>query len=529
MWNGPVPHTDANLNSISLEYTYPEIVKASRNFSPSCLLGKGSYGAVYRGILKDGTEVAIKALNNPKDSGFKEEVLVLSKFRHPNLVILMGFSRNNKDRYLLYELLPGGDLCARLQRDAAFDWKKRLACCLDASLGLSHLHNATPKVFHRDIKTQNILLDRNGTAKMADFGLALLAQPREGGCAVEQCSGTIGYADPLYISSSIVTEKSEVYSFGMVLLEVLTGRPPALQAPNGTVQYTYQQVSDWRSVMPLVQWRAGWSPEMAQRVARLAVACIDKAERNRPKFVDIVARLRDLVNRALAQQYVQPPPQYAPPAAQYIPAATPAENIMANQAQLEEAFRRISKPSKSVPQEILTRWNPFDLDEPVVEARVEAHVVSIEVPTPPPVDDRAVGTSPVAVQAVAAKAVEAIPEPPGEVKAMSKPPVAVKAIPDSPGAVQAISEPPSESVGAVFDFESELRSMETKDDVDRAMSILFPAGAADKHDPPTPDSAIAKHLLAAGFQVDQIQKALERCSSVEAAVEWIVEQQWTYS
>ena len=207
MWrqSSAVPPTDANLNSISLEYTYHELARACRNFSQSSLLGKGSYGAVYRGVLKDGTEVAIKVLNTPKDSGFKEEVQVLSKFRHPNLVILMGFSRNAKDRYLVYELLPGGDLCSRLQNDPQFDWRKRINACLDAALGLSHLHNASPKVFHRDIKTQNILLDRNGTAKMADFGLALLAQPKVG-VKVEQCAGTLGYADPLYISSSVVTE-----------------------------------------------------------------------------------------------------------------------------------------------------------------------------------------------------------------------------------------------------------------------------------------------------------------------------------
>ena len=121
-----VPPTDANLNSISLEYPFDEVSRACRNFSQSYLLGKGSYGAVYRGILKDGTEVAVKVLSNPKDSGFKEEVLVLSKFRHPNLVILMGFSRNGKDRYLIYELLSGGDLCSRLQRDPGFDWRKRM-------------------------------------------------------------------------------------------------------------------------------------------------------------------------------------------------------------------------------------------------------------------------------------------------------------------------------------------------------------------------------------------------------------------
>ena len=114
MWKGTPAPTDANLNSISLEYSYDDIARATRNFNDAHLLGKGAYGSVYKGILKDGTEVAIKVLSNPKESGFKEEVLVLSKFRHPNLVILMGFSRKAKERFLVYELLPGGDLCSRL-------------------------------------------------------------------------------------------------------------------------------------------------------------------------------------------------------------------------------------------------------------------------------------------------------------------------------------------------------------------------------------------------------------------------------
>ncbi|CAD7976003.1 unnamed protein product, partial [Amoebophrya sp. A25] len=109
-----IPPTDAALNKLSLEYSYEDILQATGHFSPKCQLGQGTYGFVFKGNLKDGTEVAIKVLNQPKESGFKEEVEVLSKFRHPNLVILMGFARGiAKERCLIYELLET-DVCSRL-------------------------------------------------------------------------------------------------------------------------------------------------------------------------------------------------------------------------------------------------------------------------------------------------------------------------------------------------------------------------------------------------------------------------------
>jgi serine/threonine protein kinase len=507
-----VPPTDANLNSISLEYPFDAVSKACRNFSQSCLLGKGSYGAVYKGILKDGTEVAVKALNNPKDSGFKEEVMVLSKFRHPNLVILMGFSRNGRDRYLIYELLPGGDLCSRLQRDMNFDWRKRISALLDAALGLSHLHNASPKVFHRDIKTQNILLDRNGIAKMADFGLALLCQPRKG-LKVEQCSGTIGYADPLYISSSVVTEKSEVYSFGMVVLETLTGKPPAVQNPvNGQVQYVYAHfMGDVRAVMSMIQWRAGWPPELAQRMARLALACIEKTEAYRPVFIDIVGRLRDLTNRSFSQPLNVPNFGYAmqggsPVAAVMINNAIGRRDmeglagnnpLIKNQLQLEEAFKKLTPLVNPVhapaPVEKVTsgKWNPFEISDEEVP---EQENVIIE-----PVEQE--------------KKCEPVPE---------------TVVPD-PVVDTMINK-------AVADFDDELRALSTSrsdEDIEKAMTTLFPS--TDESEASTTSFEdtlmsrrrdVAKHLLNAGFSIEQTREALKRTTSVEAAVEWIVEQRW---
>ncbi|KAF4657101.1 hypothetical protein FOL46_007571 [Perkinsus olseni] len=310
---GAIP-TDLNLNRIALEYPYADLAAATENFSPKYRLGQGSYGSVYKCQLKDQTEVAIKVLRAPKESGFREEVEVLSKFRHPNLVILMGFARNGNERLLIYELLEGGDLCSRLSAPNSaktFPWTLRVSVALDACLGLSHLHNSTPKVFHRDIKSQNIILDKSGNAKVADFGLALLATAKgRDGQKVDMCSGTIGYADPLYISTSVVTEKSEVYSFGMVLLELLTTKPPALQDPRTKAITEMYKGINKEKLWNMIQWSCGWHPAIASELADLALRCIDSRESRRPVFVEVAKALRELKRKsqtiALQQQQQQP-------------------------------------------------------------------------------------------------------------------------------------------------------------------------------------------------------------------------------
>merc|ERR1719471_1601 len=149
-------------------------------------------------------------------------------------------------RHLVYELLSGGDAFQRLQKSRKqgrepFHWHERLSVCLDAATGLSHMHNSKPKAFHRDIKSANILLDRHGTAKMADFGLSCTSSGRQGDnhVQVKTICGTPGYACPIYSRTGKVTEGSEVYSFGMVMLELLTGLAPAAADPHirGNILY----------------------------------------------------------------------------------------------------------------------------------------------------------------------------------------------------------------------------------------------------------------------------------------------------
>ena len=287
-----------DLSQLCLEYPVNDLLVATNNLSETCKLGCGSFGSVYKGTMKDGTEVAIKVIDLLSESGFDEEVRVLSKFRHPNLVILMGFARCGTRRFLIYELLAGGDVFRRLQNcdSLPFLWQHRLSIALDAACGLSHLHNSSPKVFHRDIKSANILIDRNGTAKMADFGLACLSKSPT--ARVRQASGTVGYACPYYIQRGVVTEASEIFSFGMVLFELLCNAPPACagSAPGEILSLVNHLKGDIGRVIAMVDHRGDWPQETARQLAELALQCSSMQESQRPVFIQVVKCLRKLLH-----------------------------------------------------------------------------------------------------------------------------------------------------------------------------------------------------------------------------------------
>lgn len=295
--------TDSHLNNASNEYSEEELKLATENFDRKCLLGAGSFGKVYKGTMRDGTEVAIKVLQVPNEGGFEDEVRVLSRFRHPNLVILMGFARHAETgwRSLIYEFLSGGDAAKRIARSRhsmePFSARARVSTALDAACGLSHLHNMTPRAFHRDIKSQNILLDKNGTAKMADFGLACLSSASKH--KVLRVGGTVGYACPEYLRSGVITEGCEVYSFGMVLLELLTAAPPAVAYPDRPKEYQflvdYLQGSS-EKVQQMLDPSAGFPTKVFEALCAIAFRCINPRSCSRPFFKQLVEELRHLLS-----------------------------------------------------------------------------------------------------------------------------------------------------------------------------------------------------------------------------------------
>lgn len=205
------------------------------DFSENNVLGKGGFGVVYKGELHDGTNIAVKRMNSGVlgDKGlteFTSEIAVLTKVRHRHLVGLLGYCLDGYEKILVYEYMPQGALSQHLfdwKRDGLkpLDWKQRLAIALDVARGVEYLHNLAHQSFiHRDLKPSNILLGDDMRAKVADFGLVRLA-PDGGKTSIEtRLAGTFGYLAPEYAVMGRITTKVDVFSFGVILMELMTGR-----------------------------------------------------------------------------------------------------------------------------------------------------------------------------------------------------------------------------------------------------------------------------------------------------------------
>ncbi|RDY06782.1 Receptor-like kinase TMK4, partial [Mucuna pruriens] len=208
--------------------------QVTNNFSEENILGRGGFGVVYKGELHDGTKIAVKrmesvAMGNKGLNEFQAEIAVLSKVRHRHLVALLGYCINGNERLLVYEYMPQGTLTQHLFEwgelgYAPLTWKQRVAIALDVARGVEYLHSLAQQSFiHRDLKPSNILLGDDMRAKVADFGLVKNAP--DGKYSVEtRLAGTFGYLAPEYAATGRVTTKVDVYAFGVVLMELITGR-----------------------------------------------------------------------------------------------------------------------------------------------------------------------------------------------------------------------------------------------------------------------------------------------------------------
>ncbi|KAG1338175.1 putative LRR receptor-like serine/threonine-protein kinase [Cocos nucifera] len=225
-------------------FTFEEMALATSNFSDSTQVGQGGYGKVYKGILEDGTLVAIKRAQEGSLQGSKEfstEIELLSRLHHRNLVSLVGYCDEQDEQMLVYEFMPNGTLRDHLSATKSkepLSFAMRLRIALGSARGILYLHSeADPPIFHRDIKASNILLDARFNAKVADFGLSRLAPvPDVEGIVPGHVStvvkGTPGYLDPEYFLTHKLTDKSDVYSLGVVFLELSTGMRPILHGKN---------------------------------------------------------------------------------------------------------------------------------------------------------------------------------------------------------------------------------------------------------------------------------------------------------
>ncbi|XP_074285938.1 putative serine/threonine-protein kinase PBL21 [Silene latifolia] len=222
----------ARAKSPAKSLTYRELCIATGMFNDANWIGEGGFGKVFKGRLETGEVVAIKQLNHKGLQGSKEfinEVLMLSLLHHPNLMSLKGYCTDGDEKLLVYEYMPKGSLEDHLfdldPDKVPLDWHTRLKIAVDTARGLEYLHCTTsPPVIFRDLKPANILLDNEFNAKLADFGLAKLGPVGDMTHVSTRVMGTYGYCAPEYAMSGKLTVKSDIYSLGVVLLELISGR-----------------------------------------------------------------------------------------------------------------------------------------------------------------------------------------------------------------------------------------------------------------------------------------------------------------
>ncbi|KAL8467311.1 hypothetical protein ACS0TY_036146 [Phlomoides rotata] len=279
--------------------------KATNNFNDSLIIGKGGFGIVYKGFLPDNTIVAIKKAREVRKEvdQFTNEVMVLSQINHRNVVKLLGCCLETQVPLLVYEFVSNGTLFEHIHDKAKtpfVSWEMRLRIAAETAGVLSYLHSAasTP-IIHRDIKSSNILLDSNFTAKVSDFGASKLF-PLDKTELTTLVQGTFGYLDPEYFQRSQLTEKSDVYSFGVVLVELLTGRKAVSndgpEEERGLANFFLSVVKEEHLVFQVVDdnvVRDG-DKEVVMKVARLAERCLNGKGDERPCMKEVERELEGL-------------------------------------------------------------------------------------------------------------------------------------------------------------------------------------------------------------------------------------------
>ncbi|GMH30107.1 hypothetical protein Nepgr_031950 [Nepenthes gracilis] len=287
------------------EFTYEELALATDYFNSSTQVGRGGYGEVYRGILSDNTVVAVKRAKEGSLQGKKEfltEIQLLSRLHHRNLVSLVGYCGEAGEQMLVYEFMSNGNLrdwiSEKSQRSLTFG--ARLQIALGSAKGILYLHTeANPPIFHRDIKASNILLDANLTAKVADFGLSHLAPVLDGkGNLPDHVStivkGTPGYLDPEYLLTHQLTDKSDVYSLGVVFLELLTGMHPITHGKN--LVREVNMAHQLGMIFSIIDKRLEVYPsDCVERFISLAISCCHDQPEYRPSALDVVRELEKIL------------------------------------------------------------------------------------------------------------------------------------------------------------------------------------------------------------------------------------------
>lgn len=301
-----------NKKLVAYCFSYLELAEATDDFSDERIIGRGGYGPVFMGKLSDGTLAAIKKLSSSSQQGkqqFLQEVDTLTRCPHPHVVQLMGYCVEKDNYILVYRFMPGGSLHARL---AEFTWRTKVKMALQCSQALAYYHTCVdPPILHRDFKSDNILLDIHDSAFVADLGLAQVAkasavcQRDVDPVAVARSgspAGTIGYMAPEYVNDGLVSPKLDVYSFGIVMLEMLANRGAiCFQAPSSERYLSSWLRSYLDDVVELDNVLGGillvsWPREHLERFCSLAKECTSKDPKDRPTMHEVALRLSSLSN-----------------------------------------------------------------------------------------------------------------------------------------------------------------------------------------------------------------------------------------
>lgn len=303
------------------EFLYTDLLDATDSFSAQNFLGKGSHGSVYKAILDNGKlTAAVKkttaanfhhssssycsncSCSSPADN----EIEILSRIRNPRLVNLIGFGADAKgNKLIVVEFMPNGSLYDLLHSSSARPpgWTRRVRFALQVAKAVQALHGANPPVIHRDIKSSNVLIDEERNARLGDFGLALRGHVEDVRVKCTPPAGTLGYLDPGYLAPSDVSSKSDVFSYGILLLEIVSGRHAI------DLNYSPPSVVDW--AVPLIK-RSDFSaisdgrvgspgdPEVIRSLAVLAARCVRSTAEKRPAMSEVVECLKAVRKRVIA-------------------------------------------------------------------------------------------------------------------------------------------------------------------------------------------------------------------------------------